>query len=174
VLPTNQPTHQSATCRDSHVSAVSGAVVETGDGSYRVDDPSMQQRVRSWSAGDAITICTRTAQDGSSSTLLANGVRGTVLAVQVKAGAATTTYGNPPVCTTTTVTRVVDDGATVQTRDGRSFRINDDEGMRTETRSWGTPASVTICSTTERDGSVHASIVASDTISVEATLQKPR
>lgn len=167
------PAHQASACRESRVSAiVNGSIVETGDGSYRVDDPAMQQLARTWTAGDAVTICMRTAQDGSSYALLANGVRGTVQAVQVTTPAATTAYGNPPVCTSATVTRVADEGATVLTRDGRSFHINDNEGMRTETRSWGTPVAVTICSTMERDGSIHASIVASDTISVQATLQK--
>jgi hypothetical protein len=173
IHPSAQAAHQATVCRDSHVSSIaSGSIIETSDGSYRVDDPTMQRQARTWTAGDAITICARTAQDGSTLTLLANSVRGTVQGVQVKTPTSMAAYGSFPICTSTSVTRVADDGATVQTRDGRTFLINQDESMRQEARSWGTPAAVTICSTTERDGSVHASIVASDTISVQGTLLK--
>jgi hypothetical protein len=163
--------HQAPTCANTHVTSVAnGSIVETSNGSYRVDNPTMQRQLSAWTAGDAVTICTQTAPDGSSFSLLANGVRGTVQGVAV--GAPTVSYSDVPVCTSTRVTQVTDDGATVLTSDKRTFHVADNEGMRQETRSWGTPASVSICTTTTRDGSIHASIVASDTISVQATLQR--
>jgi len=163
--------HQAPSCVNTHVSSVvNGSVVETGDGSYRVDNPTMQRQLSAWTAGDAVTICTQTAPDGSSFSLLANGVRGTVQGVA--AGAPAVSYSNVPVCMSTKVTRVTDDGAMVLTSDGRAFLVEDNMGMRQEARSWGTPAAVSVCTTTAHDGSIHASIVASDTISVQATLQR--
>ena len=165
------PPHQAQACQDTHVTSIAeGSIVETGVGNYRVDNPTMQQAIHTWSAGDAVTICTQTMPDGTASFLIADGVRGTVQGVA--AGSSTAATSNMPVCTSTVVTRVMDDGATVLTRDGRTFRVQDSEGMRTEARSWGTPAAVSVCTTTARDGTIHASIAASDTINVQATLQR--
>src|SRR5262249_13167980 len=133
--------HEAPTCVNTQVSSVvNGSTVETGNGSYRVDNPTMQRQLGAWTAGDAVTICTQTAPDGSSFSLLANGVRGTVQGVAV--GAPAVSYSNVPVCTSTKVMHVTDEGATVLTSDKRTFHVADNEGMRQEARSWGTPASV--------------------------------
>jgi hypothetical protein len=69
------------------VTSVSGPILETSAGSYRVTDPTMQQTIREWTAGDTITICPQTASDGSPNAIIANGVRGTVQAAPLSASA---------------------------------------------------------------------------------------
>jgi hypothetical protein len=77
--------HQALACSGSRVVSIgNGSLIETSDGSYRVDDPLAQQKTRNWSVGDTITICPGTSADGTPNAVLANGVRGTVQAVPVK------------------------------------------------------------------------------------------
>ena len=82
---TAPPAHQAVACSGSRVISIgNGSLIATSDGSYRVDDPLAQQKTRTWSVGDAITICPGTSADGTPNAVLANGVRGTVQAVPVK------------------------------------------------------------------------------------------
>lgn len=158
-------------CAAAHVAQVAddGSTITTTDGRlYRVDAGAAF--ARAWSAGDRVTICARTLEDG---TVVATLDRGDGSVHAIRSGLASA-YGNPPVCGSAVIDRIADDGATLQVSDGRVFLVDDDEAMRLTVRNWSTGSNITVCSKTQSDGAVRVSVVGADTLKVSGTLQRPR
>jgi hypothetical protein len=115
-----------------------GAVIEvTGGSAYQVSSQGlMRYESQDWSTGDKVTVCGSGASASIENPLHSSKVQATYSGSAVAAGVS---------CRNLTITRVADNGATVDVSSGSSYQVSNQGLMRYSAQDWSTGDQVIVC-----------------------------
>jgi len=154
--PSVEPGTPSMNCSHMTIARVSdeGGRVTTSDGAtYQISNSYMKWRASDCTSGDSVKACTSRLSNGASASSIENISRyftaqATLVGQRAAANAS---------CNGHTIVRVANEGSTITTSDGASYRVSTSY-MRWRASDWTTGDSVTVCTSRLGDESTAASI----------------